>query len=168
MNTFLEYDNVIPLLAPVDKAANAWATPWVDLKTAHACRFFLFTGLLTSASTDTEAVTIECACEAGSDSEAAIAFNYRYSGAVGANTWSAITAATTSGFNLSTATDGLMYELEVDPVVALNGNTNKNGRFVRMVIAAPSDTISAALVAAWAEIRPRYKQATMVSATGAT
>lgn len=168
MNTFNEYSNIIPLLAPVDKVSTAWATPWVDLKTAHECRFFLFCGLLTSATADTAAVTIECACEAGSDSEAAISFYYRTSGAVGANTWGAITSADTTGFNLSTGTDGLMYTIEVDPAVAANGNTNKNGRFVRMVLGAWSDTIAASLEAAWCEIRTRYKQTTFVSTTGAT
>ncbi len=167
-NTLNMYENVIPLLAPVDKVATAWASPWVDLKTAHECRFYLFTGLLTSATADTAGITVECACEAGSDSEAAVAFSYRYSGAVGANTWSAVTACTATGFDLNTGTDGLLYEIEVDPAVVTGGNTNKNARYVRLVSGAWSDTIAASLVACWAELRVRYPQTTMVSVTGAT
>ena len=161
------YENIIPLLAPIDKVAAAWATPWVDLKNAQACRFYLYHGLLTSASTDTVAVTIEAASEAGSDSEIAIKFAYRKGSAAGANAWGARTAATSTGFNLSTASDGLMWELEVDPVDVLNADTGGAGRYVRMVAAAPSDTVAAMLVSAWVVLEPRFKQLNMLSATGA-
>jgi hypothetical protein len=168
MNPFVEYSNIIPLLAPVDKVSTAYALPWVDLKNANAVRFFVYCGALTSATEDHAHILVQCSCEAGSDSEAAIAYNYRKSGAAGANTWGAITAALATGYPLTTVDDGFMICIEVSPSVALNGNTNKNGRYVRLEFGAWSDTIAASLIAVWAEIDPIYKQATFVSTTGAT
>ena len=167
-NTVVGYTNVIPLIQPVDKTSSAWASPWVDLKTAHELRFFCFFGSMTATSSDeTITLTVECACEAGSDSEAAIAFNYRISGAVGANTWGAVTAATTTGVAAAITEDNKIYEIQVDPAVAANGNTNKNGRWVRLV-GSVTASITADVIAVWAELDTRYKQTTFVSATGAT
>ena len=168
MNTLVGYDNIVPLLAPVDKAANAFATAWIDLKNAIACRFWVYCGAVTSATEDHAHVLIQCSCEAGSDSEAAIAYSYRKSSAAGANTWGAITAAAATGYALTSVDDGFMFCFEPDMATVLNGNTNKNGRYVRLELGAWSDTIAANLIAVWAEVRPRYAQTTFVSTTGAT
>jgi hypothetical protein len=135
---------------------------------AQECRFYIFHGLLTSASTDTIAVTVEASSDAGSDGEAAIAFTYRSCDAVGGDTWGALTTATATGFNLSTANDNLMWEITVDPINVVNGPTNKDGRWARVAVAAPSDTISASLQSAFAIIKPRYKQTTLLATTGSS
>jgi len=168
MNTLVGYDNIVPLLAPVDKVSTAYVLPWVDLKNALAVRFFVFCGALTSATEDHAHILVQCSCEAGSDSEAAIAYNYRKSGAVGANTWGAITAAAATGYALTSVDDGFMFCIEPEMATILNGNTNKNGRYVRLEFGAWTDTIAASLIAVWAEVRPRYAQTTFVSTTGAT
>lgn len=161
MNPFVSYDNIVPLLAPVDIASTITATPYIDLKTAHKAAFLIFFGLITSATaTDVEVVTVEAATDPAG-TEAAIAFNYRLSGAVGANTWGAITAATTSGVNMDPAShDNVAMWIEIDPdVLAAN-----DYRYVRVKLTDNPD-MTACLVGVFGLIQPRYKQTTFTSAT---
>lgn len=165
---FTEYQHIVPLLGPIDKAATAAATPYIDLKTAHNLAFYAFFGSITAASAD-ESITITVeASSAGSSnsSEAAIAFSYRLSSAVNTDSWGDITAATSSGMSVATTDDSKMVEIWVDPAVVANAVTNKNGRYVRMVI-TPHAEGTATLVAAWAMFDPRYKMASMLSSSAA-
>lgn len=160
MNNFVQYDNIIPLLAPADIASTITASAYMSLKTAHRAAFLLIFGAVTSASADTEVVTVEAATAEGG-AEAAIAFNYRLSGALGANTWGAITAATTSGVAIDPASDdNKLLWIEIDPqALAANGYT------VVRVRLTDTDDMGACLVAVLGIIDPRYKQTTHTPAT---
>lgn len=157
-------ENIVPLKAPVDSAGTAYATPFVDLKNALHATFFYYAGVVTAASADQNVViTMEAATAASSGSEVAIAFKYRLSGATGANTWGAITSATSSGASLdTTSVDGKMLLIDIDPA-ALEGAL-ADARYVRMVVGIDAGG-TVTLNAAWAELDPRYPQLTHISVT---
>ena len=154
---------VIPLRAPVDSAATAGATNFVDLKNALWARFFLFFGNIAAASADQAViVTLEAATAAASGSEVAIAGNYRLSGAVATDTWGATTAFTTSGITVATTDDSKIVAVDINPA-ALEGAL-ADGCFVRVVI-TPDAGATATLNAVWAEVDPAYPQTSQLSAS---
>jgi hypothetical protein len=156
------YENIVPLLAPIDKAGTAAATPWVDMKTAHSLSFLVYVGVITAATADAVVtVTVEAATAAATGSEAAVVFSYRLSDATGANAWGAVTAATTAGATFASTDDGKAMLVTVDPAAVQAAKAD--ARWVRAVI-TPTD-FSVCLVTALAVIDPRYKQTTMKSAT---
>lgn len=163
-NQFVQYDNVFPLLAPVDIAGTATATPYVDLKTAHDATLFVYVGGITTASADQTAgptITIECATGGASASnEVNYEFQYRLSAATGTNTWGAVSSAT-AGVDLTVTGDGKMLAINIDPAAVQTAL--EDARYVRAVI-TPGTGGATCLVAAWIEIRSRYKMTTMVSA----
>jgi len=158
MNLFGQYENIFPLLAPVDIASTITATPYVDLKGAHKAAFLISFGVINSGSSDTEVLTVEAATAEGG-TEAAIAFRYR-SVAAGSNQWGAVTTADTTGISSDSDASGTQYWIEIDPdELAAN-----DYRYVR-VRATDTTDMAACLIAAFAFLAPRYKQTTYVSAT---
>lgn len=164
MNPYAEYENVIPLIAPVDTAATAIQTPFVDLKTAHRLAVAVYFGVITTTSADQPGptVTVVCSTAATTVSETEIAFNYRLSTATGANSFGAVTAATSAGVATTNADDGKMMWIEVDPAVVQAKGTDK--RFVSVFV-TPDAGATVTLVGAVGFVQPRYKGATMISTT---
>lgn len=162
-NAMTQYLNIVPGLMPVDIATVASATAWVDLSTANEVSFFLMCGAMTSVTTtDTNTITVECATTNASGAEEAVAFKYRLSGAVTANTWAAVADATSAGYVPTVATlGGMMLWVDVDPGVCAAKNTDI--RWVRLAITPGDCPIN--FVAAATFVNPKYHQATMVSAT---
>lgn len=160
-NQFVGYDNIYYLIAPQDITTTATASPYVALKGAHRCAFLVLIGNLNSATaTDMEVITVEAAT-AVDGTEAAIAFNYRLSGAIGANTWGAITASAAAGVSLDPAShDNMALWIEVD-VDALAANDYTHLR----VRATDTPDMTNCLIAAVAFVDARYKQTTFVSVT---
>ena len=159
-------ENIVPLKAPIDSAGTAWATPYVDLKNALHATFFAYFGVITATSADQSVViTMECSTAASSNAtEVAFAFNYRLSGATGANSWGAITAATASGVAVTTTDDGKMIAVDVDPAALQKAHGQDDVRYVRMVVGIDAGG-TVTLNSAWAELDPRYPQLTQLSAT---
>lgn len=158
MNPYVGYDNIIPLLAPVDIASTITATSYMSLKTAQRAAFLVYVGLITSATADTLDISVEAATAEGG-SEAQIDFWYRKGAAVGANTWGAITGASVLALSES-ADDGVMVWLEFDvDSLAANDYT-----VVRVKFTDNTD-LTAALVSCMGFIEPRYAQTTFISAT---
>lgn len=155
--------NTLPLIAPVDTAATA-VQGVVKMGGAHGGTAFVFFGANTAASADQAVtVTVEAATSSASTSAEAVAFNYRLSGAVGANTWGAVTAATTAGVSVAISTDdNKMLAIDIDPSKFLAAKSDAT--HVRVVV-TPNAGGTATLVSAWAQLEPRYGQSTMVSAT---
>lgn len=155
--------NTIPLIAPVDTAATAIQGN-IKLSGAHGGTAFIFFGVDTAASADQAVtVTVEAATSSASTGAAAVAFNYRLSGAVGANTWGDITAATSAGVSIAISTDDnkiLAIDLDPSKFVAAKADTTH----ARVVI-TPNAGATATLVAAFAQLEPRVSQASMISAT---
>ena len=164
MNSYVMYDNIVPLLSPQDTAATALATPYVAMAQAHELAFYIHFGSITSTSADQYCtVTIEATTSAASAStEVTIPFTYRKSGAVGANTWGAATTATTAGVTMLTASeDDMMLYIHIDPGAVLAEQADAT--HVRAVITPLEGVIS--LMSAFAVLDSRYKQTTHVSAT---
>lgn len=162
-NTLAEYVNIVPQIQPADSAASTENGQWIDMKAAHKVSFLAMFGVITAASADQAVtLTVECATAAASVSEAAIPFTYRKSGLVAANTWGAVTAATSAGLTVATTDDGYSYWIEVDPAAAQANYTD--ARFCRLVM-TPDAGATVTLYAAVAFVEPRYPQTTMVSTT---
>jgi len=164
-NPFGMYENIFPLKAPVDNgAATIAATPFIDLKTALSCSILVQFGVVTSATAGDELmIYLEASTAATTTTGTNVPFKYRYSGAVTANTWSAVTDATSAGFSAgaSSAFDGLSYLIHVDPD-AIAETADK--RYVR-VVATEADAYTVLLWSAVAFIEPRYHQTTVTSVT---
>ena len=160
-NTLAFYDNVVPLIQPVDLGTTDTATPYVQLKGAHRLAFLVQFGVTTqNATTDRINVTVECA-SVETETETAVIFNYRLSSAVTANTWGAVTTATTTGAELSYLHEGMSLWIEVDP--DLLGTSDY--KFCRLLITVNAFTAVFASVTAFVDAR--YKRTTMTSVTSA-
>jgi hypothetical protein len=163
---FVFGENVVPLKAPVDSAGTAYATPYVDLKNALHATFFAYFGNIAAASADQSVIiTMEASTAAASNAtEVAIAFKYRLSGATGANSWGAITAAPSTGVAIPTDGDGKLIAIDIDPAALEAAHGQRDVRFVRMVVGIDAGG-TATLNAVWAELDPAYPQVTHLSAT---
>ena len=160
-NPFVAYDNIIPLLEPKDITTTITASSYMDLKYAHKAAFLVVFGAITSATLlDVEEITVEGATAPGG-TEAAIAFSYRLSGALGANTWGAITTVGATGFALAASVDdnkAVWIEIDPDALAA------SDYRYVRVKLTDNPDMTNC-LVTVIGLIQPRYKQTTHLSAT---
>lgn len=164
---FGEYENIVPLVAPVDGTSGSPASPYMDLKTANRASFLIYFGVVTSATaTDTLTVTLEASTASASNAtEESVAFKYRLSETAAAgNTWGAITDATSDGLSMgaSTVFDGFALLIDVDPQ-AITAK-KPDARFVRVQL-TPSAAYSALNYTVIGFIEPRYKQTTMVKAS---
>lgn len=156
-------NNILPLIAPVDTATSEIGTPFIDLRKALHTTILVYVGVITAASVDQPVIVTLCAAtSAASTSETAIAFRYRLSGATGANTWGAITAATATGATIASTDDGKMLLIDVNP--ADLPAVGADNFFVRAVI-TPNAGDSVTLVAALAISDPQYPQLTHQSMT---
>lgn len=163
---FVFGENIVPLKAPVDSAGTAYATPYLDLKNALHATIFAYFGVVTATSADQSViVTLEASTAAASNaSEVACAFSYRLSGATGANTWGAVTAATATGVAVATTDDGKMLAIDVDPAAIVKAHGQDDCRYVRLVVGIDAGG-TVTLNAVWAELDPMYPQTTHLSAT---
>jgi hypothetical protein len=161
------YENIVPLVAPVDGTTGSPASGYLDLRTANRASIVIYFGVVTSSTaTDTLTVTLEASTASTSNaSEEAVAFTYRVSDtAAGGNTWGAATAATSAGVSMgaSTVFDGYAIIVDIDPgaIVAVK----PDARWVRVQL-TPSGAYSAILYTIVGFIEPRYKGTTMVPVT---
>jgi hypothetical protein len=161
-NPFVQYDNVVCIVAPVDTASTALVSPYVDLRTAQKAFFLVQFGAITSTTTtDYYLITVEAATAEGG-AEALIPFRYRLSGAVGANTWGAVTSCASTGYTGLTAAagDDIGILIEVDP----DELATNDYRYARVLVTDTPD-MEAGLVTVFAILENRYKQTTYTSAT---
>lgn len=162
-NQFVGYDNIVPLVAPVAGTTGTITSPYVDLRNANKASFLVMFGAITSTTTtDAMVITVECATAEGG-TEAAVEYRYRLSGAVGANTWGAVTTVASTGFSMLADThDNMSLWVEVDPD-ALAANDYRYARF--KATPAPASQMEAYVISALAILEARYKQSTHISAT---
>lgn len=163
-NPFVGYDNIIPLLVPQDTTSATTACPYMDLKNAHKASFLIQFGAITSTTvTDEMVITIDCVDTDDGGTEAAVGFRYRKSGALGDNTWGAVTSVASTGVGMGADdSDNMMLWIEIDPdELAAN-----DYRFARVVLTpSPTDQMEACLVSVVGILETRYKQTTHISAT---
>lgn len=161
MNPFVGYENIIPLLAPADITTNITASSYMDLKGAnHAAFLVIFGNIHSGTGTDTEVVTVEAATTDNADTEEAIAFKYRLSGALGDNTWGAITSVANTGVAMAITDDNKLMWIEIDPAVMAAGDF----RYVRVKF-TDTDDMANCVVGVVGVIDPIYKQTTFISVT---
>ncbi len=157
MINFAEQIKVVPLMGSADIVATATATNYVALKDVAGLLELEFNfGLITSTdSTGEVVVTIEANAvndtSSSDSSEAAIAFRYRLSGAVGTDTMGAITAATTAGATIVNTVDNVTLLAYVDP----SDLANDGYKYVRGVV-TPTAEITSTVFGAVARFTPRY------------
>ncbi|MDD2765849.1 MAG: hypothetical protein PHE83_17950 [Opitutaceae bacterium] len=160
MNPFVQYQNIIQLLEPKDIGTTVTASAYMDLKGANRAAFLVQFGAITSATAlDVEEITVEAATSDAGATEVQIDFRYRKSGALGTNTWGAITSASVLAMTAS-ADDNKMVWIEVDPD-ALAAN---DYRYVRVKLTDNPD-MTACLVGVIGLLDPVYRMTTMVAAT---
>lgn len=154
---FAEGMNIIPVLGPIDTAASAVATQYVDLDLANWCSFLVQFGNLTSDDSDVVVITVECSTAGSSNAtEEAIGFTYRISGAVATNSWGTITAGTSGG--IGTSDDGVNAAnldnksvlIDIDPSAVAAKAADM--RWVRVVL-TPTGPITLAGAHAFVETR---------------
>ncbi len=159
-NTYAQYDNVFPLLQPVDLGSTATNLPSVALKGAHRISFLVQCGVTTpNASTDIVDITVVAATAEGAVAQTAVAFKYRKSSAVTANTWGAITTATTTGVELTDDDEGFSLWIEVDP------DTLGASDYTHLHLNIEQNAFTAFFASAVAFIETRYRMNTMATAT---
>lgn len=159
MNPYVGYSNIIYLVESKDIASTVTASAYMDLKHANRAAFLLAFGAITSATAgDVYDITVEAAT-APDGTEAQIDFYYRKSGALGTNTWAAITSASTLALAAS-VDDNKMIWIEVDP----DALAASDYRYVRVKITDNPD-MTAGLVSVLGFIDQKYHQTTWASAT---
>ena len=162
---YVQYDNIVPLLAPQDIAATAQPSEYVSLN-CHDIGLYVIAGAITATSADEYyTVTVVATTSAATGaSEVAIPFSYRTSGVVNTNTWTAVTTATTAGVNLTVDDDNKILYIHIDPAAVLAELSDAT--HVRAVITPGTASLTAGLFTVIASVSPRYRQTTMISATG--
>jgi hypothetical protein len=159
-NNFVGYENIVPLLAPQDITTTVTPSGYMNLKGTHKAAFLVILGNIASTSADTMVITCTGATTDNGGTEAAIGFSYRISGALGANTWGAITSVTTTGLSLTLTSDNMLVWIELDPSDLAAGDYN----YVKLLFTDTTD-MDNCLVAVLGIVQPRYKMSTMQSVT---
>jgi hypothetical protein len=161
---YVEYHNIVSGYQPISDTSVAVKSAWIDMKTAHEISFLVQFGAVTGTSTiDGVTVTVEASTTNDSTTATAVAFKYRVSGAVTANTWGAVTDATATGYApILAAVTGTNLFIQVDP--AQVQATVDTARWLQLNV-TKSASVTACTSSCVAFINPRYKQVTMVSAT---
>jgi hypothetical protein len=160
-------EHIVPLKAPIDSAATAYATPYVNLKDALHCTFVAYFGVVTATSADQAVIlTVEASTSTTSNAtEVQLPFKYRKSGATGTDTWGAVTAATAAGgLSVATDADGSMYLIDVDPAVIEATHGSRDAKFVRLVVGIDAGG-TVTLNSIHAVLDPAYPQTTHLSAS---
>jgi len=156
---------VLPILAPVADSTSV-ATSYVDLNTAQWATFLVQFGAMTSDSTDTVTITVECSTESGSNAtELKVPFKYRLSSAVDTDSMGAITSAVAAtGAAFTAVDDNKMAVIDVDPasLPSLTGYTDH--RFLRLVLTKTAG-LASNIIDAIAVLEPRYPGNAIPSST---
>lgn len=152
---YAELVKVYPVLAPADIVATATNTAPVDMDMVNWLSFWVQFGALTSDSTDICTITVESSTGTSTAAtDSAIAFSYRLSAAVPTDTMGAITAATTAGIAVPTATDDNKgVWIDIDPAAVTAADTD--AKYVRVVL-TPNAEMASCIVGATAFIEHRF------------
>lgn len=161
---YAEGMNIMPLLAPQDIAATATVSAHVHLDVVNWVTFVVPFGAITSTdSTGAVIVTVHCSTAATTASATALAFSYRLSGAAGANTMGAITAATSAGASVGQGDDNKILVIDVDPA-AIPAAEAENNQYLFLKFTPTTET-TVTLLSAVAVCEARYPQNSPVVST---
>ena len=159
---------VLPVLGPIDTAASATVSAFVDMNMVNWCTFLVPFGNLTSDDSDIVAILVRCSTEGTSAATepTAIPFTYRISSAVATDSMGALVAGTSDGIGTSDDSvnaanlDNTVLVIDVDPsVVAAKG---ADMRWVSLAI-APTGPIT--ILGVLAVVEHKYPGNTIPSST---
>lgn len=157
---FAEGMKVLPILAPVDIAAAATGTQYVDVSDSHWATFVVQFGAITNS---TITMIVEASTAGSSNAtEVAIPFKYRLTSAVATDSLGAITAGSSSGVTVAAADDNKAFIIDVDP--AALPAVGDDYKWLRVYLTPASDN-TAILVGAVAYLQPRFPGNSIASAT---
>lgn len=161
-NPYVGYENIVMLLEPKDIVTTETNTAYMDLKNVNRAGFLVSYGAITSDTAADEARVSVYAATDPAGTEAAIAFNYRLSGALGDNTWGAITARTATEYIslAASVSDNKMIWIEINPEALAASDY----RYVRVNL-TDATALQAALVCVHGFLEPKYRQTTFNSST---
>lgn len=153
---FAEGLKVLPVLAPVAFTTTSVNTEAVDMRGNHWATFLVNFGVMTSDSTDTVTVTVVCSSVDTSATGETIPFSYRLSSAVDTDSMGAITAGSSDGIAVITAStqDAMMLVIDVD-ASGMIGKGATPGRYLTLEL-APSAEFATGVVSVIAVLEPRY------------
>jgi hypothetical protein len=135
---------VLPVIAPVDTAATAQVSAFVDCNLLHWLTFIVPFGNCTSDDSDIIAITVRCSTEdtSATTEPMNIDFWYRVTSAVATDSTTDIIAGTSDGIGTSDDAinaanlDSKVLIIDVDPaVVAAKAATSGGNRWVSIAIA---------------------------------
>ena len=162
---------IMPVLAPVDAAATAGVSAFVDMDMLHWLSFIIPFGNMTSDDSDIVTIKVRCSTEdtSATTEPMEIDFFYRISSAVGTDSLGAVTAGTSDGIGTSddginaSAFDNKVLIIGVDAqTVAAKAATSGGNRWVSFSY-APTGPIT--LMGAIAIGEPRYAGTSQPSST---
>ena len=157
---------VVYALGPIDNATTATKeSGYVDISGFQDFSFLITLGVVTFASADTASavITVEAATSAASSAaEVQVPGVYRWSAAVGTDTWGTPTAFTAAtGVEVNASADNMLLEIAIDPSVV--AGLLDTGRWLRVVMTEGENT--AFVIGVIGIGTPRYAAATMVSSS---
>jgi hypothetical protein len=158
---------ILPVLGPVDTAATAAVTGFVDLNMANWVTFLVSFGNMTSDDSDVVNIIARASTEGTSAATepTAINFNYRVSSAVATDLMGAITAGTSDGISSSdlynaSDLDNTVVVIDVDPSVVAAKSAD-----MRWVSLAFTPTGPITILGVMAVIEHKYPGNTIPSST---
>lgn len=160
---FAESVKVLPVIAPVAFTSSVVESAYVNLEKIHWAEFLVSFGVMTSDSSDTVTLTVECSTGATSNAtEVNLPFWYRLTSAVASDTHGAITSATTVGVAITAEDDAKMVIVSVDPNLIEGYLTD--GQWIRLV-ATPTADVASGVISVVFVGEPRYPGNLIPSAT---
>ena len=156
---FAEGLSVVPVLGPIAFTTAAMDTEYIDMRDNHWCTFLVMFGSVTSDTSDTVTITIQCSSVSTSATGDDIAFTYRLSSVIETDSWGAITAATSDGLTLTSSTDLTVSMSNRALLVSVNADDlpakKADGRYISMVL-TPTAEVAAGVVSVCAVLENRY------------
>ena len=161
---FAEKLKVLPVLAPAD--STDCGTQFVDMEEIQWLTYLVSFGTMTSDSTDTITVTVECSLATSTAAtDINLPFHYRLSSAVATDSMGSITTCTSTESASITATDDdKVLIIDVDPACIPVQTSYTAHKYVRLFFDM-SAQLASNIVGAIAVIEPRYPGNSMNSST---
>jgi hypothetical protein len=153
---FAEGLHVLPVLAPLADSTSV-GTDYLNIENAQWITYLVQFGAMTSDSTDTVTVTVECSTDSSSGAnEISVPFYYRLSAAVGTDTSGTITKATASGVAVTATDDNKLLIIDIDPaeIAATTGFTDAH-IYNRLWLSKNAE-LATNTIGVIAAIEPRY------------
>ena len=153
---FGQNTHVIPVIAPIDLAANDITTTHIKVTNALRITYLVGFGVITG---DTATITVECSSAATTTSASAIPFTYRLTGDTAMDTYGAVTTCDTDGLLITASYDNMLLMVDVNM-----SDVADTASYVALSVVT-AGSMSACVVSAVALVETRYGQLNPLSTT---